>query len=103
SIIFENNLFFSTKFNEAAGEDISFSLDLVKNGIKITPLDHLKIMHWYGYNNNFNKDFKTFNKRFERYGGGEVKVLKNHPDFYNYLNKSIERSCLFNLLQYNIT
>ncbi|MHA1269283.1 MAG: glycosyltransferase [Candidatus Helarchaeota archaeon] len=92
-VVFDQDIFFSPIFNKAAGEDISFSIDAIKSGFRIFPLNHIKIMHWYGYENNLKNNLKKLGIRFERYGAGEVNILKKHRDFYNLLEKSVERPC----------
>lgn len=92
--VFDHGLFFSNEFDKAAGEDISFCLSLLKRGFKINAFDNIPIMHWYGYDENINLNIQNLQKRFERYGYGEVFVLKQHPDFYSLLDRSIERSSI---------
>lgn len=89
--VFDSGIFFATDFNEAAGEDIDFCLRSLLQGFQINPVDDVSGYHWYGYGNNELKNVEIFKKRFERYGRGEFKLLKRHPYYYSFLQKSVIR------------
>ena len=89
-----SGIFFSDKFQDAAGEDINFCLDALMNGFNIESVDNTSIFHLYGYNQNQSLNLASFMSRFERYGRGEYKVLQNHPYYYFLLNQTKERQSL---------
>ncbi|MHA1371867.1 MAG: glycosyltransferase family 2 protein [Promethearchaeota archaeon] len=82
---------FSTDFPIAAAEDIDFCLNARKKGLRIYPVDNARAYHWYGYKKDNDLNLHIFKIRFERYGRGEVMLLKKHGDYYSLLNQSIER------------
>lgn len=88
---FERGKLFSTDFKEAAGEDIDFCLNALIDGIKIHPLDHIKIRHWYGYLDNVENNIEVLIRRFGRYGRGEHQLLGKHPYYHKMLSKTVHR------------
>lgn len=88
---FENGKLFSTDFKEAAGEDIDFCLNALIEGVKIHPLDPVKVRHWYGYTDNDVNNTEVLVRRFERYGRGEHQLLKKHPYYHKLLSNTLHR------------
>ena len=81
---------FNENFPLAAGEDIEFCYNAIKQGFGIKHCNKAIIYHDYGYNGNVIKNTKKFMKQFEKYAEGEKTLLEFAPDYYEYFNETIE-------------
>ncbi|WP_456420169.1 glycosyltransferase family 2 protein [Methanocaldococcus infernus] len=80
--LFYDGIKFDTNYRTAAGEDIDFSLEAIKKGYRIIPVDSIHIYHNYKYT--LDTGLEMFIKRFFRYGIGNYQ-LKNTKPYYFYL------------------
>jgi glycosyltransferase involved in cell wall biosynthesis len=84
---------FSTDFPLAAGEDIHLCFVLLSNGYNILHDPSVIVRHDYGYRFlRFKENKKAFVNMFVKYSRGESILLNKIPDYYSYLNKTIEIS-----------
>lgn len=82
---------FESLFPGAAGEDIEFCFRAIEKGFNIKYSKNAIIYHDFGYINlRFFNNLGLFVKQFERYSKGECILLKLIPDYYCYLEKTVE-------------
>lgn len=87
------NITFSKDFPLAAGEDIEFCFRFLKNGNNIGFEANVRIYHDFGYRFfSFNGNKKQFINLFRKYARGEKTLLKKVPEYYYYLNETLEIS-----------
>lgn len=89
SQLLTTGLRFNPEFRTSAGEDIDFSLNAIRLGGYIIPVDDIILYHDYNYNNIYS--INKFLSRFKRYGIGNAKLIQLHPYYYNTLRDSITR------------
>jgi hypothetical protein len=97
SEVVKNNFNFAIDFTDAAGEDIDLSLRCLEAGYRISGLDSIRILHWYGYADVPEIDLQILRNRFHRYGVGESILLRKHPYYYSLLGKSTIRAISRNI------
>lgn len=81
---------FNESFPNAAGEDIEFCFRANQAGFKILHQEKMIVHHNYGYNNNIFTSLRKFRNQFKRYSKGEQELLKLVPEYYVYLNETVE-------------
>ncbi len=81
---------FNESFALAAGEDIEFCYNAIKQGFNIKHCNKAIIHHDYGYNGSLIKNTKKFMKQFSKYAEGEKTLIEIAPDYYEYFNETIE-------------
>jgi glycosyltransferase involved in cell wall biosynthesis len=88
-----DNLLFSEDFPLAAGEDIEFCFQFLKKGNNIGHGPKMEIYHDFGYIPlKFRKNKNGFIKVFKKYAKGEKILLQKLPEYYYFLNETVEIS-----------
>jgi glycosyltransferase involved in cell wall biosynthesis len=88
-----DSLYFSEDFPLAAGEDIEFCFQFLKKGNNIGHSVQVKIYHDFGYIPFKSRQNKTsFIKVFKKYAKGEKILLEKIPEYYYFLNETMEIS-----------
>lgn len=86
-----DTLTFSEDFPLAAGEDIEFCFQFLRNGNNIGHGSKVKIYHDFGYIPlKFQKNKSSFIKIFKKYAKGEKILLEKIPEYYFFLNETTE-------------
>ncbi|MDO9629088.1 MAG: glycosyltransferase family 2 protein [Acholeplasmataceae bacterium] len=88
--------YFSIDFPLAASEDIEFCYKFLERGNNIGHGSDVIVYHDFGYKPfAMRKNKKSFIKVFKKYAKGEKILLKKIPQYYYFLNQTIEISnCL---------
>lgn len=82
---------FDEDFPNAAGEDIVLCFYLMQNGYRIAYNSNMIVYHDFNYTPyNFIMNLKKMKKLFKKYAKGEKLLLSKIPNYYDFLNKSIE-------------
>jgi glycosyltransferase involved in cell wall biosynthesis len=76
--------FFDEQFPDSAFEDVDFCVKLLKSGHKISFEPLAVMMHDYKPN------LLGFCMQFKKYGMSEKILLRNHPDYFSYIVKTLE-------------
>ena len=88
-----DKLKFSIDFPLAAGEDIDFCFQFLKNGNNIGYADEVMIYHDFGFDKwKHLSNRKSFINIFKKYAKGEKVLLSRIPEYYYYLNETKEIS-----------
>jgi len=86
-----NDLRFSIDFPLAAGEDIDFCFQFLKSGNNIGYADSVLINHDFGFEKwRHIKNRSSFVSVFKKYAKGEKVLLSRIPEYYYFLNETIE-------------
>lgn len=84
---------FSEDFPLAAGEDIEFCFRFLQKGNNIGHGPHVVVYHDFGYKPfQKTKNRTNFVKVFKKYAKGEKILLKVIPQYYHFLNETLEIS-----------
>ena len=88
---------FNEDFPLAAGEDIEFCFRANQCGFAIKHVPEMIIFHNYSYTRNFCKNLKSFRRQFQRYGRGEIILIKEIPEYYVYFDNTEEIPALVDI------
>lgn len=86
-----DDVYFDEDFPHAAGEDIHLCFNLLQKGYRIMLHKDMRVFHDFGYMPyTFFSNLKKFKQLFAKYAKGEKILLQKIPNYYDFLDKSIE-------------
>jgi len=85
---------FNETFPNAAGEDIEFCFKANREGFEINHSRNMIVFHNYGYTEKIIDSLNKFRNQFKKYGEGQKILLEQIPEYYTYLNETVEITIL---------